>query len=158
MVQNYSSFNWKLCSKNLVIQVIPEKLFWLLSIFCKFFKLSIRISCFLFIYIENLKIPKRVTRFLSFFFFIISILHLWTIYLWVPGNHKGYIMNLVVLIIPFIVYCVKMYVYKLNMRDKIWFICLWYCILTTTVPVFIYLIILFIVNICKPLWFPGTQR
>ena len=31
----------------------------------------------------------------------------------------GYIMNLVVLIIPFIVYCVKMYVYKLNMRDKI---------------------------------------
>jgi hypothetical protein len=28
-------------------------------------------------------------------------------------------MNLVVLIIPFIVYCVKMYVYKLNMRDKI---------------------------------------
>ena len=26
-------------------------------------------------------------------------------------------MNLVVLIIPFIVYCVKMYVYKLNMRD-----------------------------------------
>jgi hypothetical protein len=37
----------------------------------------------------------------------------------------GYIMNLVVLIVPFIVYCVKMYVYKLNMRDKIWFICLW---------------------------------
>jgi fucose 4-O-acetylase-like acetyltransferase len=62
-------------------------------------------------------------------------------------------MNLVVLIIPFIVYCVKMYVYKLNMRDKIRFICLWYCILTTTVPVFIYLIILFIVNICKPLRF-----
>jgi hypothetical protein len=31
----------------------------------------------------------------------------------------GYIMNLVVLIVPFIVYCVKMYVYKLNMRDKI---------------------------------------
>ena len=31
----------------------------------------------------------------------------------------GYIMNLVVLIIPFIVYCVKMYVYKLNMGDKI---------------------------------------
>ena len=31
----------------------------------------------------------------------------------------GYIMNLVVLIIPFIVYCVKMYVYRLNMRDKI---------------------------------------
>jgi len=28
-------------------------------------------------------------------------------------------MNLVVLIIPFIVYCEKMYVYKLNMRDKI---------------------------------------
>ena len=27
--------------------------------------------------------------------------------------------DLVVLIIPFIVYCVKMYVYKLNMRDKI---------------------------------------
>ena len=27
----------------------------------------------------------------------------------------GYIMNLVVLIIPFIVYCVKMYVNKLNM-------------------------------------------
>jgi hypothetical protein len=26
--------------------VIPEKLFWLLSIFCKFFKLSIWISCF----------------------------------------------------------------------------------------------------------------
>ena len=44
-------------------------------------------------------------------------------------------MNLVVLIIPFIVYCVKLYVYKLNMRDKILFICLWYCILTTTVPV-----------------------
>jgi hypothetical protein len=39
-----------------------------------------------------------------------------------------------------------MYVYRLNMRDKICFICLWYCILTTTVPVFIYLIILFIVN------------
>ena len=29
-------------------------------------------------------------------------------------------MNLVVLIIPFIVYCVKMYVYKLNMRDMIY--------------------------------------
>ena len=27
--------------------------------------------------------------------------------------------DLVVLIIPFSVYCVKMYVYKLNMRDKI---------------------------------------
>ena len=26
--------------------MIPEKLFWLLSIFCKFFKLSIWISCF----------------------------------------------------------------------------------------------------------------
>jgi hypothetical protein len=26
--------------------VIPEKLFWLLSIFCKFFKLSIWMSCF----------------------------------------------------------------------------------------------------------------
>ena len=34
---------------------------------------------------------------------------------------------------------------------------LWYCILTTTVPLFIYLIILFIVDICKPLRFPGTQ-
>jgi hypothetical protein len=33
------------------------------------------------------------------------------------GN--GYIMNLVVLIVPFIVYCVIMYVYKLNKRDKI---------------------------------------
>ena len=45
------------------------------------------------------------------------------------GNYSyyiGYIMNLVVLIVPFIVYCVKMYVYKFNMRDKIWFICLQY--------------------------------
>ena len=76
------------------------------------------------------------------------------------GNYSYYWIHydLVVLIIPFIVYCVKMYVHKLNIRDKIWFICLWYCILTTTVPVFIYLIILFIVNICKPLRFPGTQR
>jgi len=41
-----SSINWKLCSKNLVIQVILEKLFWLLSIFCYFFKSSIWISCF----------------------------------------------------------------------------------------------------------------
>jgi hypothetical protein len=42
----------------------------------------------------------------------------------------GYIMNLVVFIVPFIVYCVirrtYMYVYKLNMRDTIWCICLWY--------------------------------
>jgi hypothetical protein len=29
-----------------------------------------------------------------------------------------YIMNLVALLVPFIVYCVIMYVYKLNMRDK----------------------------------------
>ena len=38
------------------------------------------------------------------------------------GNYSyyiGYIMNLVVLKVPFIVYCVKMYVYKFNMRDKI---------------------------------------
>ena len=33
------------------------------------------------------------------------------------GN--GYIMNLVVLIVPYIGYCVKMYVHKLNMRDKL---------------------------------------
>ena len=30
--------------------MIPEKLFWLLSIFCKFFKLSIWISCFRVLY------------------------------------------------------------------------------------------------------------
>ena len=49
-------------------------------------------------------------------------------------------MNLVVLIIPFVVYCVKMYVDKLNMRDKIWFICLWYCILTTSIYLFNYIV------------------
>ena len=62
-------------------------------------------------------------------------------------------MNLVVLIIPFIVYCVKMYVYKLNMRDKI---CLFAHGIVFLLPALIYLIILFIVNICKPLRFPGT--
>jgi hypothetical protein len=51
-------------------------------------------------------------------------------------------MNLVVLRVPCIVYCVKMYVHQLYMRDK-----LWYCILTTS-----------IVNMCKPLRFSGTQR
>ena len=62
-------------------------------------------------------------------------------------------MNLVVLIIPFFVYCVKMYVYKLNMRDKI---CLFAYGIVFLLPALIYLIILFIVNICKPLRFPGT--
>jgi hypothetical protein len=35
--------------------------------------------------------PFSITKEISifFFFFNISILHLWTIYLWVPGNHKG---------------------------------------------------------------------
>jgi len=33
-----------------------------------------------------------------------------------------------------------MYVYELNMRDKIWFICLWYCILTTSTYLFNYIV------------------
>jgi hypothetical protein len=40
------------------------------------------------------------------------------------------------------------------------FVC-WYSVRRLSTVVFllvIYLIILFIVNICKPLWFPGTQR
>ena len=53
-------------------------------------------------------------------------------------------MNLVVFIVPFIVYCViritYMYVYKLNMGDNICFICLWYCILATSTYLFNYIV------------------
>ena len=77
------------------------------------------------------------------------------------GNYSyyiGYIMNLFVLIVPlnFIVYCVKcMFIIEYERYNMIYLL---------TVPVFnyliifIYLSILFIVNICKPSRFPGNQR
>ena len=56
----------------------------------------------------------------------------------------GYIMNLVVFIVPFNVYCViritYMYVYKLNMRDNIWFISWWHCILIINTYLFNYIV------------------
>jgi hypothetical protein len=61
-------------------------------------------------------------------------------------------MNLVVLIIPFFVYCVKMYVYKLNMRDKI---CLFAYGIVFLLLVLIYLIMsyYFVVNVIKCFYF-----
>ena len=67
-----------------------------------------------------------------------------------------YSMHLVTLLVPFIAYCVIMYAYKLNMRDKK--NDLFAYDIVFLLPTLIYLIILFVVNICKPLRFPGTQR
>jgi hypothetical protein len=43
------------------------------------------------IVITNLKneLRSNIQMIQQYYFFIISILHLWTIYLWVPGNLKG---------------------------------------------------------------------
>ena len=69
-------------------------------------------------------------------------------------------MNLVVLIVPFIVYCVIIRTYYMYVLNWIWEIK--YDIfafgIVFLLPALIYLIILFIVNICKPLRIPGTKR